>query len=202
MQRSYIGISGVARAGKDSFARHLKKLLELSTPNKKIKICPLAAPLKQDCESFVREKLNLNVFSDNTEEKSIFRELLVWYGKVKRQQTHGQYWTNLLDLSLENSDVDICIIPDIRYFQYEKDEVPWLKGKPLNCFIHIQRMLPDGSLVPPANMDESINDQIIREYADSSIKVPTFLSEECILNEIQKIVEETYCNTIKVKLDL
>lgn len=202
MDRCYIGIGGVARSGKDSFAKHLKNLLELSLPNKKINICPLALPLKKDCEPFVRENLNLNVFTDNTEEKSIFRELLVWYGKVKRQQTHGRYWTNLLDLSLENSGIDICIVPDIRYFQYENDEVPWLKSKPRNCFLHIQRILPDGSLVPPANMDESINDQIIREHADYSIKIPTFLNEASLFIEIKKVVEEIYCNVIKVKLKL
>lgn len=188
MSTFYIGIGGVARSGKDSFARSLKKVLKDRHPNSSILIESLATPLKLDCQSFIKERLNLDVFTNDSLEKSLFREMLVWYGKVKRQQSQGAYWTNLLDQKVLKANPDFCIIPDIRYQQYEKDEVAWLRSKTKNYFIHLQRRLPSGEFHPPANMDEKINDNIIRNFANKSLIIETY-PEEIFTNEILKLAE-------------
>lgn len=180
----YIGISGVARSGKDSLALEIQNLIRASK-GLNIYRTSLAQPLKEDCRDFIKDYLGLDVFTDKNEEKAIFREFLVWYGKVKRQQTEGKYWTNLLDQRVEalllaqarQFQPDVCIVPDIRYQQYEGDEVSWLKAKENHILIHLQRIAINGEIVPPANMDESINDSIIQNSADYKIVWPTFTDE-------------------------
>lgn len=185
----YIGIGGVARAGKDSFANSLLKLLK-QDGYKAIR-SSLAEPLKHDCKEFIANKLNLDVWTDKTEEKAIFREMLVWYGKVKRQQTEGKYWTDLLTKRVEIESPEICIVPDVRYLQYPEDEVFWLKEKMKGILIHVQRKDVNGDIIPPANMDESINDKLIRDNADYKLEWPTVGPGEIHLldNEVKKIYD-------------
>lgn len=194
----YIGIAGVARSGKDSLALEIENLIK-SYKGKTIYRTSLAHPLKQDCKDFIEQNLGLDVFTDKNEEKAIFREFLVWYGKVKRQQTEGKYWTNLLDKRVEQLNPDVCIIPDIRYLQYEEDEVVWLKSKPNNVLIHLQRIAINGEIVPPANMDESINDSIIQNSADYKIVWPTFIDDNKQEN-MKEFAQQAFNAVIKEKI--
>jgi hypothetical protein len=178
MPTFFIGIGGVARSGKDSFGRALKQVISNHYPQNTVAIEPLAKPLKEHCRDFIDKYLSLDVFTDKTEEKAVFREMLVWYGKVKREQSLGTYWTSMLDKRVSEIDVDFCIVPDVRYQQYIEDEVSWLKSKSKNYFIHLRRKLPNGQMYPPANMDEKINDNIIRNYADKQIIIDTFGKED------------------------
>jgi hypothetical protein len=186
----YIGIGGVARSGKDSFANNLLEILKEN--NFKVIKSSLAEPLKHDCKEFISSKLNLDVWTDKTEEKAIFREMLVWYGKVKRQQSEGQYWTNLLTKRVEIESPEICIVPDVRYLQYPEDEVFWLKEKMKGILIHIERKDINGDIVPPANMDESINDKLIKDSADYSFNWPTYAPEDLsgLANDVKKVYHQ------------
>jgi hypothetical protein len=194
----YIGIAGVARSGKDSLALEIENLIR-SYKGKTIYRTSLAQPLKEDCKDFIQQYLGLNVFTDNNEEKATFREFLVWYGKVKRQQTEGKYWTNLLDERARKFQPDVCIIPDVRYQQYDEDEVSWLKAKPNNILIHLQRIAINGEIVPPANMDESINDSIIQNSADYKIIWPTFTDENKEEN-MREFAEKAFNAVIRDKI--
>jgi hypothetical protein len=194
----YIGIAGVARSGKDSLALEIENLIR-SYKGKTIYRTSLAQPLKEDCKDFIKQYLGLNVFTDNNEEKATFREFLVWYGKVKRQQTEGKYWTDLLDKRVQKFQPDVCIIPDVRYQQYDQDEVSWLKAKENNILIHLQRIAINGEIVPPANMDESINDSIIQNSADYKILWPTFTDENKQEN-MREFAEKAFNAVIKDKI--
>jgi hypothetical protein len=192
----YIGIGGVARAGKDSFANSLLNLLK-QDGYKAIR-SSLAEPLKHDCKEFISSKLGLDVWTDNTQEKAIFREMLVWYGKVKRQQTEGKYWTDLLTKRVEIESPEVCIIPDIRYSQYPEDEVFWIKEKMKGALIHVQRRDINSDIIPPANMDESINDKLVRDNADYQLEWPTVGSDE--LYVLDRTVKNIYNEIIKPKI--
>ena len=87
MTKKYIGVSGVARSGKNLFCDIAIK--QLSQKGVKAKQYALAYYLKKDCEEFIKTKLGLDVFTEKTDDKTIFREMLVWYGGVKRKQTEG-----------------------------------------------------------------------------------------------------------------
>ena len=194
----YVGIAGVARSGKDSLALEVENLIR-SYKGKTIYRTSLAQPLKEDCKDFIKDYLGLNVFTDSNEEKAPFREFLVWYGKVKRQQTEGKYWTNLLDERVKQFQPDVCIVPDIRYQQYEGDEVSWLKAKENNVLIHLQRIAINGEIVSPANMDESINDSIIQNSADYKIVWPTFTDENKD-NNMKEFASQVFNAVIKDKI--
>ena len=196
MNTFYIGVSGVARAGKDSFSDMLLDLIKAQGFN--AKRLSLATPLKNDCKHFISDKLGLDVWTNNTEEKSIFRELLVWYGKVKRQQTHGKYWTSLLEHEVEIDPPEVCIISDIRYQQFEEDEVHWLKNKMNGVLIHIERTDIEGKVIPPANMDETINDSIVREHADFRVSWPTVGTQD--LYKLDTYAKNAYDSVIREKL--
>ena len=184
MNKIYIGISGVARSGKNLFCDIAQNLLKekygLSS-----KSYALAYYLKKDCEQFIQDKLGLNVFSENTDDKNKFREMLVWYGGVKRKQTEGKYWTGLLYEDLKKDTNDINFISDIRYIEYSDDEVFWLKKQLNGKLIHISKYTygfpTDGRhyrvndlskkiYTEAPNQHEAINDPKIRFLADYKLE--------------------------------
>jgi len=116
-----IGISGIAGAGKDLFCRLLLKEIKGAR-------IALADPLKEETRGFILQKYAIDIQNCTLEEKNRVRNLLVFYGGIKRYETKGEYWTNKAQ-----KKVDGCrgtpIITDIRYAEYENDEVHWLKHK-------------------------------------------------------------------------
>ena len=84
------GISGVARSGKDTLARHLsEKLSKSSLPNITI---PFAYEVKRDLDPFLKEKLGISAFTDVTSEKSIIRPMLVAYATDVCRKKDSFFW--------------------------------------------------------------------------------------------------------------
>jgi hypothetical protein len=177
-----IGIGGVARVGKNLFADIMSNILK-EKYNKSCKSFALAYYLKKDCEEFIRQKLNMNVWSELTQEKDVFRPMLVWYGGVKRKQTQGRYWIEMLQKDIETSEADINIITDIRYSVYDKDEVYWIKNEMNGTLIHLskysflgvktnrfQQPQQKKVYVEAANDQEMINDPIVKRNSDIQIE--------------------------------
>jgi len=182
MNKIYIGVSGFARSGKNLFCDIAEKVLKEKF-NLSSKTYALAYLLKKDCEPFIQEKLGLNAFSENTEDKNLFREMLVWYGGVKRKQTQGRYWIEMLQKDIETSEADINIITDIRYSVYDKDEVYWIKNEMNGTLIHLskysflgvktnrfQQPQQKKVYVEAANDQEMINDPIVKRNSDIQIE--------------------------------
>ena len=71
-----VGVSGVARSGKNLFCDMVIK--ELNNRGYSGKQFALANALKRDCEQFLKTHCHLDVYTDNTHEKTLFREFLVW----------------------------------------------------------------------------------------------------------------------------
>jgi hypothetical protein len=200
MNKQYIGITGVARSGKNLFCDISRKVLKeqygLSSNS-----YALAYFLKQDCEDFVKNKLGLDVFSEKTEDKQIFRELLVWYGAVKRKQSEGRYWTGKLKPFLEIDKSDVVFVTDIRYDFYEKDERYWIQNELNGKLIHIskysygfpsdgRRLRPDIAntaskiYVHPPNEHEAVNDPKIKVRADIRFEWEHVYTTEADYNEL------------------
>lgn len=165
---TYIGITGLARSGKNMFADILSSIL-----NERLQytteMFALAHVIKKDCESFVKDKLNLSVWSEKTEDKNVFRDLLVWYGKVKREQTKGRHWIDMLTNHMDKSNVDVKIITDIRYAAYENDELSWLRNELNGKLIHVSKYsIVDEQIIynTPPNTHEAIQDPILKKAAD------------------------------------
>jgi len=173
--KKIIGIGGVARSGKNSFADIMIDIYK--ERGILAKHFSLAYYLKKDCEQFIQEKLNLSVWTEKTEEKSIFRPILIWYGDVKRKQTQGKYWTSMLQKDLENSVAQINIITDVRYGVYAEDEVYWIKNVMCGKLIHISKYDLRGETkvyTQPDNEHELYNDPIVKNNSDIVVEWPTY----------------------------
>jgi hypothetical protein len=149
---SFIGISGFARSGKDTLCRALIRVFQKNNLN--AKRFSIAGDL------ILMDRINIDTFTENNEEKEIIRPLLVEYGKLMRKKTKGRYF---LDNFEEKTDT-IHIIPDIRYCEYEKDEIYWLKNEKNGFLIYLER-----ENIKPANETEEKNNKIIKTIADTCI---------------------------------
>jgi len=204
METCFIGIGGVARSGKDTLSRLLAR--ELESLGNSCSILSLADPLKQELDDFCYENFGITATTDKTEEKLIIRDLLVGYGAAKRKLTEGRYFTEEADRRMLHSKRDVVIIPDMRYDEYEKDEVHWLKQEHGGVLIHLSRFefdvieeLEDGnwtglngrSFVKPANAHEEANDPRLSEKSDYKLSWPTFKkkSDEMCLPYVEKIAQ-------------
>lgn len=216
MSKIYIGVSGFARSGKNLFCDIAQKVLTEKF-NLTSKTYALAYFLKKDCEPFIQEKLGLSAFSEKTEDKNLFREMLVWYGGVKRKQTEGTYWTGLLHEELKKDIHDVNLISDIRYVEYCKDEVFWLQRELKGKLVHISKYTygfpTDGRhyrvndkskkiYSDAPNQHEALNDPKIRILADYKVEWEQIISngskDELINNpELNKIVEDCLTTILK-----
>jgi hypothetical protein len=167
-----IGIGAIARVGKDTLADCLINLFERD--GCVAKKYSLAAALKNDLKDFLNEKCQMNVWSDNSEEKSKFRDLLVEYGKVQRDRTNGTHWTRIVENQIEEDHYNlaqqkpfVAIVPDIRYAEYDGDEHMWVKSRG-GSLIYLDRIL-NGKLIEPANLQESTNAPKIKSCSNHHI---------------------------------
>ena len=201
MNKTILGLSGYSRAGKNLFADICSSVLE-EKYKCTCKQFALAYALKKDCESFLKEKLNLDVWTEVTEEKSKFRELLVWFGKVQRQRTNGRYWTELLQKEyISKSSADVILITDIRYDEYEKDEVYWLKNEMNGKLIHISQYKTIDNVkqyTQAPNNDELKNDPRLIQKSDylfewqyyENMSYAQLLNSEEIRKNVEKCIDE------------
>jgi hypothetical protein len=194
--KNVIGLSGVGRSGKDTFASILE--IKLQQAGYSVKKVSFAGPLKLDCQAFLKDYLNIDVFTQNTEEKTLFRPMLVWYGDAQRKRTEGKYWTNLASKEIENSDADYYIVTDVRYDHYPVDELQWLKDTWKGKLCHISKYTmfrnpfpPDNRVfVEPANDHEAVNDPKIKKAADFVVEWPD-ISEGKPINERELLLNPT-----------
>jgi len=152
-----IGISGAARAGKDTLCRGIIRVLKEKYNVDGVRKSIAGDRVKHDLKNVLQENLNINVFTEESQEKEYIRPLLVEYGKLMRNRTQGRYFIE--KFSSEENKVNI--ITDIRYAEYSKDEVFWLKKEINGFLIFIER-----KNIFDANETEKINNKIIREVAD------------------------------------
>ncbi len=85
------------------------------------------------------------------------------------------------------------VVSDSRY-RNECDWIHSLGGK----VIYIERILPDGTPVPPANAEEAANDDAAREVADYILSWPTF--SENVLDSMRPFVLNAWTEVTKPAL--
>jgi hypothetical protein len=196
-----IGLTGVARCGKDTFFSILKKYLE--EKNIKSQRLAFADNLKLELYDFAKEKFKIDLFKCEAEQKEMVRPLMVAYGKCRRSQTEGKYWTSLLDVKIKDLQKNnvLPIITDVRYIEYRDDEYSWLKSHN-GILIHISRKLDDGSFIPPANIEEKSNDNKLKAVADYSISWDTCQDVNFLYELMQKHLKNIYEKYIESKKQL
>jgi hypothetical protein len=191
MENNMIGLTGVARSGKDTFFSILKRYLkEKNIESQRI---ALADNLKYELGDFVKDKFKIDLAKCDGSDKELIRPLMVSYGKCRRIQTEGKYWTSLVESKIKdlNKSNVLPIITDIRYIEYKEDEYTWLKAHN-GILIHISRKLDDGTLVPPANIEEKSNDNKLKAVADYSVSWETCQDVNFLYELMQKHLKNIY----------
>jgi hypothetical protein len=191
MENSMIGLTGVARSGKDTFFSILKKYFKEKNIN--TQRVALADELKKELEDFVDKKFKINLNKCEGSEKELIRPLMVAYGKCRRVQTEGKYWTSMVDSTIKDfkKNGTLPIVTDIRYIEYKDDEYSWLKNHN-GILIHISRKLDDGTLVQPANIEEKSNDNKLKAVADYSVCWETCQDVNFLYELMQKHLKNIY----------
>jgi hypothetical protein len=186
-----IGLTGVARSGKDTFFSILKKYLEEKNINSYR--LAFADNLKLELNDFTKDKFKIDLLKCSPEEKELVRPLMVAYGKCRRSQTEGKYWTSMLDPKVKDlitKDI-IPIVTDVRYIEYRDDEYSWLKSHN-GILIHISRKLDDGTVIPPANIEEKANDNKLKAVSDINICWETCQDVNFLYELMQKQLKNVY----------
>ncbi len=195
-----IGIGGCIRAGKDTLAKVLtSSLLRNSKLPMDVKSFAFAEPLKEGLKETVRSKYNLDVFTNDTAAKEVFRQDLIDYASEKRILTKGQYFIDNLKSRVFTwwerknfSPRAIAIITDTRFKEYIYDEIDFVKNH--GYLVHIQR-IKDNKVLAPTNEKEMKNDPIVQTNSDYHIVWDTFNPESLHENEWPAI-EEQYTGEI------
>ena len=166
-----IGLSGVAGAGKDLFY----SLLSSQVPCKRFS---LADALKTEVSPYIKEHFKIDPVSCTRENKNLIRPVLVSHGALKRKQTEGRYWIEKLQPEIErftfesiisNTTPDFLVITDIRYHEYPKDEITWLKKEMNGILVHISNFTISQKkrcFRPPVNEEEARENPKLQQQAD------------------------------------
>lgn len=192
-----IGIGGFARSGKDTFVKVARKILrENGYSSTKL---AFADALKNEIDPFLKESYGISAWTDETQQKSIVRPLLVAHGCQKRLQSEGKYWIEKIDKDIEKSDVDVIFVSDCRF----PNEAEWLHQKWNGWFVHLKkysikdlvyyaeqldlgwkRIENKGEKVydEAPNFEEATNDPLCEKQADYKLELE---------NVIEKTLRET-----------
>jgi hypothetical protein len=165
-----IGISGVAGAGKDTFF----DLLSERIPCEKYS---LADELKKEVNQWCRMHYHVDSVNCDRDQKEIIRPFLVAHGTTKRKLSKGRHWIEKLHNKLIKGDKSkFKIVTDIRYDDYDNDEVSWLRNELGGVLVHVSQYTIENTHGPvrcfrePVNSEEARNDPKIKEKSDYEIE--------------------------------
>lgn len=187
-----IGISGAALSGKDTLCSYIIYNFGLLY-NTEAKRCSIAGDvIRKDLKDMIFSKINFEFDINNPLHKESIRPLMVEYGRYMRNQTKGRYFIDKLNKSSNFGKNYVPIIPDIRYCEYENDELYWLKTEKKGMLIFLER-----DKNPPANEFEKKNNIILKKNADVIIKIPNFYNAEEYAIFIQKYLDKIITTYLK-----
>ena len=166
-----IGISGVAGCGKNTIANIIIKLLQrLELPYRELSI---AKNLKQELSKPSLDLYEIDSLNCNRHDKDLIRPFLVAHGEIKRKTSEGRYWINQINNEIDPQKINI--ITDVRFDEYERDEVYWIKNEINGVLIHVAKYDEKNGkrfFLKPANEAEARNDPRLKSKADFLINWP------------------------------
>ena len=197
MQPKIVGLCGVARSGKDTTFSIIKSIL--NEKNIQIERVALADPLKDICDPFLIQNFGVSIFDCSPKLKEMFRPFLVWFGKMKRIESFGTYWTSLASKkinSLIKQGKSVCVT-DCRYCEYEKDEDYWLQYELNGSLIYISREDETGKIIKPVNEDELRFDPIMKKRSNYHIHQKytsdiNYKNNKKLRKKVLKVVEKIW----------
>ena len=171
-----IGIAGVAGSGKDTFAEIIKKVFESN--GFEVNCLSFAKKLKEEVAEVSKNMYGIDTTNCTREEKNLVRPLLLAHGAIMREKTKGQYWINGIKDLVSNDKINI--ITDVRFCEYECDEVDWIQSNN-GIVVHITRFFEENGeriYISPDNEYEKRNDKTLKNKANYSFCWPTDISKQ------------------------
>lgn len=186
--KKIIGLAGVAGCGKDT----MFALLQARNPN--VKRFALADRVKEELRTFLSDVYKTNIFECSREQKDLVRPMLVSHAKIRRTETNGTYWTDAITKDiLDHANAapeNIAVITDIRYCEYVKDEVFWLKKVLNGHLVHLSMMVDGRKFMLAANDEEKRNNPSLKRAADLTLAWPRVHSSSIENLTLLKYVEQ------------
>ena len=171
-----IGIAGVAGSGKDTFAEIIKKVFESN--GFEVNCLSFAKKLKEEVAEVSKNMYGIDTTNCTREEKNLIRPLLLAHGAIMREKTKGQYWIDGIKDLVSNEKINI--ITDVRFCEYECDEVDWIQSNN-GIVVHITRFFEENGeriYISPDNEYEKRNNKILKNRANYSFSWPTDISKQ------------------------
>tara|TARA_R100000152_G_C6780285_1_gene212875 strand:+ start:3235 stop:3945 length:711 start_codon:yes stop_codon:yes gene_type:complete len=214
---NFVGISGIAGAGKDLFFTLCKEYL------RKHKIysarVALGDEVKARSDKAIKDLYGFSAKTCDREQKNQIRSHLVFLGTLKRKETQGRYWIEQAEKTIEGlyknclpqnltyeggvQQKPFIFITDIRYNEYKKDEVYWVRNQLKGTLVHVEKFTPYADVncddVPTGkfthdspsapNGSEEKNDPKVQKKADFLVKWQDHKDLE--LKEVKKLLAPT-----------
>jgi hypothetical protein len=163
----FVGLSGYATVGKDLFF----SILSSHYPSTRFSLGDI---LKAEVREKILEEESVDILNCNSQDKKKVRPKLVEYGEARRTETKGKYFTDKMNKIISNTFTlsRIPVITDIRYKEYENDELEWLKNDLDGVLVYIKKykiISGERVYVEPPNESEKSNDPFLRENADYTV---------------------------------
>ena len=189
-QGTILGLAGVAGSGKDLLFDSIK-----SNPLfGRVEKVSLAQELKSDIRSTILRRYDVDIFDCSREEKNLVRPMMVAHGTIMRKKTNGKYWIEKVSSEIEklksDKEITTICITDIRYDEYENDEVDWLIDDLRGYLVHLSKFSYESRIIkvhPAANSDESKNDPKLKARSDLEIRWQEAKTEESKLSMTKKV---------------
>ena len=151
-----IGISGLARSGKDTLANNFSEIISEEW-GLNVKIFSFADEIKRQSDYFIKNNYKISAFSEDTKEKEIIRDFLVCHGETMKKIHGNTIWADIIIEEIEKSNEKFFpIITDVR-FDFEAKRVKEVNGQ----IVHIEKI---GN--KPPNSIEAKNDPLVQKVSD------------------------------------
>lgn len=225
---NFVGIGGISGAGKDLFFTLCKEYLkELKIFSTRI---GLGDEVKSEAAKTIKQMYGFSPKDCSRKQKNLIRSHLVFLGAIKRQQSKGRYWIEKAEHAIEklhqNFLPQILINPfifitDVRYDEYEKDEIHWVTNELEGTLVHIKKFKPspkiNEKLMPtglfsrewstPPNKAEKENDPRVQRNAHKTIEwqdyenTPLLRAKKHLVPAVKSFIDEEL-EKINIKKDL
>lgn len=166
LNKKIIAIAGNARSGKDTLGKYLSQILNdcgISTS-----LNSFAKALKSEVDPLLMKSVGISAFTENSDEKKIIRDFLVFWGSDFRRKLDENVWINELEKSYDGKS--ILIVTDLRF----QNELKWVRENN-GIILFISRVDENNQIIPPANSYEEVNNKLLLENCDNSL---TWLTSE------------------------
>lgn len=181
-----IGISGVARSGKDTLGdQFISMLTDWGVKCQKISF---ANQLKEETDSFLKNTIGISSFTEDDDEKKIIRPFLVTWGTHVRRKLDPDVWIKSLADQLKEDTV--AIVCDVRF----ENELNWIKSVGGHS-VYVNRIDLEGNLIQPANKDEQDNTVKLSDQCDHFFTWSSVSDEQWL----EAIAYEVLKKTVPVK---